>query len=48
MEENFYGEFEAAHAAATSVAGAGCGLYKRVLRIRKHIFLRSKEGLVRL
>ncbi|CDJ59507.1 hypothetical protein, conserved [Eimeria maxima] len=44
-EDNFFGEFEATRALHTSIEGAGCGLFKRVLRIRKHIFLRSREGL---
>lgn len=45
-EENFFGDMATAKAANVAIEGGGCGLYKRMLRIRKHIFLRSKEGLL--
>ncbi|XP_026190519.1 uncharacterized protein LOC34619476 [Cyclospora cayetanensis] len=44
-EENFFGDMDVTQAAALVTLGARCGLYKRALRIRKHIFLGSKEGL---
>ena len=46
-EDNFYGNSAILRAATAAIEGGGCGLYKRALRIRKHIFLRSMEGPVR-
>ncbi|KAL8426584.1 hypothetical protein Efla_001601 [Eimeria flavescens] len=43
-EDTFYGNHAIMNAIKSALDSGGCGLYKRVLRIRKHVFIRSKEG----